>query len=134
LIGVVSLLSYLARAGAVALSRRVLARRILPGIAVIGGVPLAWLYWQMCWLTPVPPEFAGGATNFDAIVEVISHVDRNWWSTLPNWVPPVDGDKQELIAELSRLSREDSYVPFKMPARNWRIAQIETLRRVHDRF
>jgi hypothetical protein len=45
-----------------------IARMVQSASALLIGLPLAWLYWQLLWLPPLPPPYRGQQTNFHELV------------------------------------------------------------------
>jgi hypothetical protein len=116
---------------------RRLARGTLAALSVPVGLSLAWLYWQMFWLTSIPPKFAGGTNHYDRLVQISTHVDERlfWGSPIPPVaiakpvVATMAGDKPQLLAELLLLVREANFVPLMVEERVFRLEDIEDFRR-----
>lgn len=121
---------------------RRLASRTLSALTLFGGLSLAWLYWQMFWLTPIPPPFSDGPTHFDEIAAITRHADPRWYWGSP--VPPVAGntvrtlsiagDVPALLQRLSVLLCDENFVPFRVDDKLFRKEDVDEFRRGYDHF
>jgi len=142
LIIVVTALIGLSQAGISETRVRRLVSRTLAALTLFDGLSLAWLYWQMFWLTPIPPPFSDGPTHFDEIATITRHADPRWYWGSP--VPPiagntlrtlpVAGDLPALLQELSVLLRDENFVPFRVDNKLFRKEDVDDFRRGYDHF
>src|SRR6267142_4082121 len=133
LIIVVTALIGLSQAGISETRVRRLVSRTLAALTLFDGLSLAWLYWQMFWLTPIPPPFSDGPTHFDEIATITRHADPRWYWGSP--VPPiagntlrtlpVAGDLPALLQELSVLLRYENFVPFRVDDKLFRKEDVD---------
>lgn len=142
LVAAVLVLICLGQCGNATTPLRKLARGGLTVLTLTACIGLGWLYWQMLWLTPVPPAFARGTTHYDEIAAITRHADPRWFWGSP--IPPapgntlrklpVTGDLQLLLAELSVLVSDENYVPFQVPIKVFRKEDVDDFRRGYEHF
>jgi len=81
------------------------ARRVMLALAAVECVWLAWLYYQMFFLTPFPPPFAGGTNHYRRIGEIAQLLGGN------RGRGPAPGvDVQSLVGEARTLLETSNYV------------------------
>jgi hypothetical protein len=83
----------------------------LRGLAVAAAVfifPLAAVYWQMLWLSPLPPPFSTVPNHYDRLLEIAQRIKS--LSTLPQTGVARD-ERAALIDEVVLLLQNANYVP-----------------------
>jgi hypothetical protein len=85
-------------------------RGILAAITLLVGLPLAAIYWQMLWLSPLPPNFDTGSTNYDRLVQIAARMQA-----LGTASPAATAmERSALIAETTALAQPPNFIPYDM--------------------
>jgi hypothetical protein len=101
-------------------SRLVVRRLLLLMPAAVIGVPLAVIYWQMLWLSPLPPPFATGPTHFERLLGLATQIKG------ASGQPLLTPDQQSaLIAEAVELADFANYVPYDASPSPKRINNVD---------
>jgi len=100
-----------------ALSRQGWTRGVLFAAALLVGLPLAAIYWQMLWLSPLPPNFEGGTTNYERLAQIAERMQATSIHKAP---AATAKERSDLIAETAELVQPANFIPYDMTAESLR--------------